>query len=57
METIVRGAERKGLFSEEALCSVEVSQLPDDDDVFATFIQVDLLLNLLCGLDVIILTT
>lgn len=57
-DSILLEAQRqKRLFSEEAPWSVEVSKLPDDDDAFATFIQVDLLLNLLCGLDVIILTT
>jgi len=57
-DSILLEAQRqKRLFSEEAPWSVEVSKLPDDDDAFATFIQVDLLLSLLCGLDVIILTT
>lgn len=40
-DSILLEAERqKRLFSEEAPWSVEVSKLPDDDDVFATFIQV-----------------
>lgn len=57
-DSILLEAQRqRGRFSEEAPWSVEVSKLPDDDDVFATFIQVDLLLNLLCGVDFIVLTT
>ena len=40
-DSILLEAQRqKRLFSEEAPWSVEVSKLPDDDDVFATFIQV-----------------
>lgn len=50
-DSILLEAQRqKRLFSDEAPWSVEVSKLPGDDDVFATFIQVDLLLNLLCGI-------
>nr|TKV97926.1 hypothetical protein SEVIR_9G526300v2 [Setaria viridis] len=40
-DSILLEAQRqKRLFSEEAPWSVEVSKLPDDDDVFATFMQV-----------------
>ncbi|WVZ55657.1 hypothetical protein U9M48_006291 [Paspalum notatum var. saurae] len=40
-DSILLEAQRqKTLFSEEAPWSVEVSKLPDDDDVYATFIQV-----------------
>jgi len=40
-DSILLEAQRqKRLFSEEAPWSVEVSKLLDDDDVFATFIQV-----------------
>jgi hypothetical protein len=37
---LLEAQRQKSLFSEEAPWSVEVSKLPDDDDVFATFIQV-----------------
>nr|XP_034603007.1 uncharacterized protein LOC117863419 [Setaria viridis] len=40
-DSILLEAQRqKRLFSEEAPWSVEVSKLPDDDDVFVTFMQV-----------------